>query len=73
MKRRDLLARIAAAAGEAGVRWEMVQLSGRGDHEKWRLGRTVQVSIPRHREINELTARSILQATESELGQGWWK
>lgn len=73
MKRRDLLAKIAAAAGAAVVDWEMVQISGRGDHEKWRLGRTVQVAIPRHREINEVTARSILHAMEPELGKGWWR
>lgn len=73
MKRRDLLASIATAARGAGIEWEMVHVSGRGDHEKWRLGHTVQVAIPRHREVNELTARSILQATESELGKGWWR
>lgn len=73
MKRRDLIKRISGAASAAGLSWEVVATSKRGDHEKWRLGSAAQVSIPRHREINEITAQSILRETERALGQGWWR
>ena len=56
---------------ENGLAW--VKVGSRGSHEKWRLGSSVQVAVPRHREINELTARAILAATEDELGEGWWR
>jgi hypothetical protein len=62
---------IRSAAREKDVEW--VQVGSRGSHDKWRLGATVQVAIPRHREINELTARAILASTERELGEGWWR
>ena len=71
MKRADLLRRIAAAAKSLGIGWE--QVSTKGNHEKWRLGERVQVSIPRHTEINEITAQAILKSTESELGEKWWR
>ncbi len=38
----------------------------------WQCGRTT-VTIPRHREINEMTARAIFTTLEAELGVGWWK
>jgi len=28
---------------------------------------------PRHREINEITAGSILKQLDAVLGEGWWK
>ena len=70
MKRTLLLRQIARAANDKGLEWERV--STRGSHDKWRLGRTVQVSVPRHAEINEITAQAILKATEQEIGEGWW-
>jgi hypothetical protein len=73
VKKRDLLILIREAAEEHGKSWTQVATSRRGDHEKWRLGAGVQVSIPRHRFINEITARQILKATESELGEAWWE
>jgi mRNA interferase HicA len=42
-----------------------------GQHEVWRCGETLVV-IPRHREINELTAGSIRRHLEAELGKAWW-
>lgn len=62
---------IGSAARARDVDW--VQVALKGNHEKWRLGSTVQVAIPRHREINEITARAILTSTEVELGEDWWK
>jgi hypothetical protein len=31
------------------------------------------VTIPRHREINELTALGIFKSLEPELGENWWR
>ena len=41
-------------------------------HEKWLVGET-RITIPRHREINELTVRSILKHLEAEFGKEWWR
>lgn len=71
MKRQELLKRIAEAAAAKSVEWERAR-SG-GQHDVFRLGDSVQVSIPRHREINELTARAILKAAAPELGEEWWR
>lgn len=71
MKRTVLIKRISGAAKANGLTW--TQVASKGNHEKWRLGTSVQVSIPRHSEINEITAQAILRSTESELGEGWWK
>jgi hypothetical protein len=43
-----------------------------GRHEVWQCGNT-KVTIPRHREINEITVRAILKILEAELGPGWWR
>jgi hypothetical protein len=69
MKRRDLLRRVAKAADAKDVEWVFV----RGEHDVYRLGKTIQVSIPRHQEINEITARKIMATGENELGKGWWR
>jgi len=71
VKRTALIKRISGAAKASGLTW--TQVASKGNHEKWRLGASVQVSIPRHSEINEITAQAILRSTESELGEGWWK
>ena len=71
MKRADLVRRIARAAKVSGLDWQ--QVGSKGNHEKWRLGTSVQLAIPRHTEINEITAHAILRSTEKELGEGWWK
>lgn len=73
MKRVELLKMISDAAKVKGLDWEPIKTSKRGDHEKWRLGATVQTAIPRHRDINEITAGEILKDTEAELGRRWWK
>lgn len=71
MKRRDLIRKIDRAAKAQGIEWGIAR-SG-AEHDIFRLGRTVQVSVPRHQEINEITARKIMQAGEAELGEEWWK
>ncbi|GAB3810808.1 type II toxin-antitoxin system HicA family toxin [Micromonospora zhanjiangensis] len=59
MKRVDLLIRISKAAADAGVSFRLVREGG--GHSVYRYG-TQNVVIPRHREINELTARGILRS-----------
>ena len=58
MKRRDLLneaKRIAKARGES------YDLTEGGNHSIIRIGDDVPVSVPRHNEINELTAKAIIK------------
>jgi hypothetical protein len=69
MRKTALIAKVRGAANAAGVNWELV---GQGNHEIWRCG-TTMVTIPRHVEINELTARNILKTLDVELGKDWWK
>jgi YcfA-like protein. len=70
MKRIALIRRIGIAARAADLTWGLVRQGSA--HEVWRLdGR--QITIPRHREINEVTARAIMRALEAELGDGWWR
>jgi hypothetical protein len=52
------------------TRWTLVRQGG--EHEIWSCGDRL-VAIPRHREINELTATAICRALEQALGKGWWK
>ena len=70
MKRSELILRIRIAARAADLAWELVRQGSA--HEVWRLG-AQQITIPRHREINEVTATSIMRDLETELGDGWWR
>ena len=70
MKRRDLLKKIAAASADAGVEFSEVREGG--NHTVYRCGRD-NVIVPRHNEINEITAKSIMKHLEHQLGEGWWK
>ena len=70
MKRTVLLRTIARAANRAGVEWRLVR--DRGDHEVWSLD-GVLVVVPRHREVNEMTALHILVDLEGLLGPRWWR
>jgi hypothetical protein len=33
----------------------------------------IEVAVPRHREINEMTGVGICRSLEAELGEGWWR
>ncbi|MGD0019573.1 MAG: hypothetical protein ABSD62_10005 [Candidatus Limnocylindrales bacterium] len=70
MKRVELLRRIARTARRQGVAWTLVRQSA--NHEVWRC-RAVEVTVPRHREINEMTAVGICRSLEEALGEGWWR
>lgn len=61
MKRRDLIKRINEMAKQDNVEWGLLRQGS--NHEVWSYG-GFRVVIPRHNEINELTAAGILQAIE---------
>ena len=69
MKRIDLLRAISKAAAEADLPWVLTREGG--NHSIFTL-RDTDVQIPRHREINELTAKVIMKHLEKELGVKWW-
>ena len=62
MKRKDLIRRINELARARGL--ECIWRQG-GRHTVVRLGEQ-ETSIPRHREINEITARKILEHLSQE-------
>ena len=70
MKRRDLLRAIARTAKNGGVNFDLVREGS--SHSVYRCG-VVLFTVPRHSEINELTARGIMRNLEAELGEGWWR
>jgi hypothetical protein len=70
VKRSKLIRRIRTAARSADLKWELVRQGSA--HEVWRIGGR-QFTIPRHREINEVTAMAIMRDLETELGDGWWR
>jgi len=42
------------------------------ERELWQCGDT-KVTIPRHWEVNGLTAVAIFKALDRELGRTWWR
>jgi mRNA interferase HicA len=56
-----LLKAIALIAADHDGRWEFVREGA--EHEVWEMNGQ-QIYIPRHREINELTARGIIRRAE---------
>ena len=68
MRRDELLRKIRRAARHANIEFELFREGG--SHSIFRCG-TTTVVVPRHSEINELTARAIMKDLDSELGQGW--
>jgi predicted RNA binding protein YcfA (HicA-like mRNA interferase family) len=70
MRYRDLVKKIRDAAKAKSIPFTMIRQ--RGSHQMWRCG-TTPVTIPKHTEVNEITAESICKALEPELGKGWWR
>lgn len=64
MKRAELIKRLRKLAKQRGVTFGIDE-GGRGPHAKVWLG-TRTLPLPRHTEINELTAKSILKHFERE-------
>jgi hypothetical protein len=65
-----LIQTIRRAASETGIDFSLERKSG--DHEVWNLD-GLRIPIPRHREVNEWTARAILRDAEQKLGKDWWR
>lgn len=70
MKYRALVKKIRDEAKAQGVDFEM--RSQKGSHQKWDCG-NITVVIPKHAEVNEMTAQGILKTLEPELGERWWR
>lgn len=70
MKHRDLIRKIRDAAKAKGIPFQ--KLRQKGSHEMWVCGST-PVVIPKHNEVNEITAQGICKSLEPELGEGWWR
>lgn len=70
MKRADLIRKITAAAAAAGADFTLVREGG--NHSIFHCG-TQNVVIPRHKEINEITARAIMRDLDEVIGRDWWK
>lgn len=70
MKRRDLVNKIKKAAKDRGSTWEFDREGA--NHEIYTLD-SITVPIPRHNEINEMTAEGIMKECEEILGRGWWR
>jgi mRNA interferase HicA len=70
VKRTDLIRKINKAAANAGIDFVVVREGSR--HSIFRCG-SQPISIPRHREIPEPTARAIMRDLDGELGKDWWK
>jgi mRNA interferase HicA len=64
VKRRDLIRELRRLAGEFGVEFELVRHGA--EHDQFRVGQLL-VPIPRHRDINEMTARGILRSVHREF------
>ena len=61
MKRKALEKQLAKNAKEAGTTWEFVREGA--NHSVWSFGGML-ITIPRHNDINELTAKGILKDTD---------
>ncbi len=69
-KRRDLIKQITDAAKALGILFEIDREGSK--HTIYTLG-GLRITIPRHAEINKMTALAILKQAAEILGEGWWK
>lgn len=67
MKKRDLIKRLRTIAKLSATDLKFVREGA--NHEVWTIG-TNQLVIPRHREINEHTARGIIKKAEEATTDG---
>ncbi|MDP3971290.1 MAG: hypothetical protein Q8P61_00060 [Candidatus Nanopelagicales bacterium] len=70
MRRAVLLAKISKAARERGAIWE---LRREGSNHSILVLDGEQIPVPRHNEINEMTAVGIMKQCEGALGERWWR
>lgn len=67
MKQRDILKALRKMAKEAGV--EFVLVRNGANHDIYRLS-DLAITMPRHTEVNELTAKGILKDANEYLNGG---
>ncbi len=70
MRRRELLDRIREAAEARDLDLDQVREGKK--HTIFRV-RSVQFSVPRHTEINHITAEGIFKDLQVVLGERWWR
>ncbi len=70
MRRKKLLDKIRQAAAANNIPFDLLREGG--NHSIYTCGGQ-HVVIPRHTEINELTARRIMKDLSDILGEDWWK
>lgn len=70
MKRREVIKRISKQAKADGVDFDLKREGG--SHSVYDLGGCM-IPIPRHNEINEMTARGIFIEAEEVFGKDWWR
>ncbi|MBU7600716.1 hypothetical protein JGS22_024580 [Streptomyces sp. P38-E01] len=70
MKYRVLVRKIRDAASAQGIDFEMKRQNG--SHQMWSCG-DISVVIPKHAEVNEMTAEGICKRLETALGKDWWR
>lgn len=69
MKRTAVLRRLRRAAREAGVSYDVVELT---NHTGVVVG-GVRSTLGRHSEIDDVTARKFFDQFAAVLGKGWWR
>jgi mRNA interferase HicA len=67
VKKRDVIKRLRAIANAANMDLQFVREGS--NHEVWAIG-SERLVIPRHREINEHTARGIIKRAEEMTADG---
>lgn len=67
MKRRDILNALRNMAREAGVDFSLARNGAK--HDVYRLGE-LAITVPRHAEVNEMTAKGILKDAAKYLENG---
>ncbi len=69
MKRAAVLKQVRRAARDAGVSYEVVELT---NHTGVMVG-GVRATLGRHSEIDDVTARKFFDQFAAVLGKGWWR
>ena len=69
MKRTAVLRRVRRAARDAGLPYEVVELT---NHTGVVVG-GVRSTLGRHSEIDDVTARKFFDQLAAVLGKGWWR
>lgn len=69
VKQTEVLKKIRKAAKAQGLTYTEQELTR---HLGITVG-TTSTTVPRHNEVNEITAQAIFKQLSGELGEGWWR